>query len=144
MLEYMKKYIFLLIPLFLFYGCLSVDLYAKRQLKFVSSGEIIYPPQKSCHKIDLFFNGDVPEKEYEVIGEISGIVTDDIKPVLTAKARQSGGDGVIDIKISRELETLPSELKVEPGILQGEQLPVYTPGYSIEKFNINAKVIRYK
>lgn len=140
----MRKTAILLVTLFLLSGCLSVDLYAKRQLKFTNYAGTLYPPRPANHKVELFFNDDVPEQEYEVIGEVNGQITDDLRPVLMARARQVGGDGAIDIKISKELASKPSELRVEPGILQGEQVPVYTPGYSIEIFNVSAKIIKYK
>ena len=139
----MKRIIISLAVLFFACGCMPVDVYSRRQLTFSNYSQTTYPAKQKDYPVELYFD-DLPQKDYEIIGEISGKISDDIRPVLVARARQLGADGLTGIKITQEFKDKPANLSVSPGILPGQETPVYTPGFRVKIYNIKAKVFRYK
>ncbi|MBM3244821.1 MAG: hypothetical protein FJZ15_03415 [Candidatus Omnitrophica bacterium] len=132
----------LILVIFPLCGCMTAEKYAKRQVAFTNLTGINYPPRPKDYPIS-FFTSSAPSRPHDVIGKISGKTSEEVKEVMMAKARQVGGDGLIDINISRELVTRPADLKAHYDVTKGE-MPVYTPGYSVTIYSFSAKVIRYK
>jgi len=137
----MRKSILILIICVAIAGCAStksasneMETQAKRWINFVNYSATNYPPLPQEQLIDLFFQGS-PTKSYDVIGEINGSIEHDenIRPMLEARARQVGGNGVIDIQTSGESVSGPT-------VLLGH-IAVPT---SHRATNIKAKIIRYK
>lgn len=143
----MKKLIYLFILTILVSGCAMTDFYAKRQLSFINYSKNTYPPNKADYQIDLFFQ-DKPQKPYEVIGEIMGYVIHDknLRPILETKARQVGGDAVIDIETAMGARTdtgiTQQSVMDSNGDIVGT-IPVAQIS-SQKVINIKAKVIKYK
>lgn len=136
------RWIFSVLLIFLA-GCVSVDKYAQRQLAFKNYSQTEYAPKPENASVDLFFNGK-PQEKYEVIGEISGTVEKELRPILEARARQLGADAVIDIDTSVKRVDTPKNIKITPGIYQGQENVVVEPGSSTKIFNVRAKLIRYR
>lgn len=128
---------------FLLYGCLSVSAIADKDFVFTSYSKATYPPKPDNYPIKLFFL-DKPQGPYEILGDITASEIKDVNTELKMKARQVGGDGVIDIQIDKEIKTIPTDLEVKPANYPGEIAPVYTPGYSYQVYNVKGKVIRFK
>lgn len=124
-------------------GCSGVETAAKRGLSFHNYTQANYPAKSKDSAVKLFFNS-IPEKEYEVIGEVQGSFSGDIKEILEAKTRQVGGDGMIDIEVSSRLENAPDNLSVKMSDRPFGTTPVYNPGYSYKVYTVKAKVVRYK
>ena len=135
---------FFLISIIFVVGCAGVDAAAQKQLTFTGTDDTKYPAKPKNAPIDLFFSA-TPDKEYTVIGEVSGNIVGEPKEVLKAKARQVGADAVIITEISSKLESSPSRLGVEQRSRPADIItPVYTPGYSYKIYTVKAKVIKYK
>lgn len=124
-------------------GCGGAEIAAKRGISFKNYSQDVYPARAEDAPVDLFFK-DVPQKEYAVIGEINGTFSGDVNKILEAKARQVGGDGMIDIDVSSKIESTPDNLTVQTSSRPFETTPVFTPGYSYKTYTVKAKVIRYK
>jgi len=125
-------------------GCASVETAAKRELSFTAIGSAVYPAKPQDYPVDLFFN-ELPEKEYDVIGEVSGSIAGDPKELLKARARQAGGDGMIISELASKTETSPANLGIEQRSRPADIItPVYTPGYSYKVYTVKGKVIKYK
>lgn len=140
----MKKLIYPFVMALLISGC-STNFYASRQLNFVNYAKTTYPAQKDDCPIDLF-SQDKPQKPYEIIGEIMGFVVHgkNVRSMLEAKARQAGGDGVIDIVTSQGTmtdTTVKHEL-INPAESYETRPVAVTDSYTV--INIKAKVIKYK
>jgi len=100
----MRKTIIVLSILFL-YGC------GATLRNFVRSGTETYQPKPEDYDVLVFFEGDRPTKEFEVIGMVyaekeanTGIRWDVVKPekvieLLKEIARKQGADAIIDVKI---------------------------------------------
>lgn len=100
----MRKTLIVLSILFL-YGC------GATLRNFVRSGTEIYQPKPEDYDVLVFFKGDRPTKEFEVIGMVyaekeanTGIRWDVVKPekvieLLKEIARKQGADAIIDVKI---------------------------------------------
>lgn len=142
----MKRLIVLTVLILLTSGCASIDAIARRRLQFIGYSGAAYGPLPKEHQVDLFFEG-LPSKNYGVIGEIIGSADtgDDVRPLLEARARQVGGDGVINIslkaksKIGSEIVDVP--VTGRRGYIT--EVPISRP-YTYDVINIKAKVIRYK
>lgn len=133
----MRKTIYLLTICMAVCGCAStptIETYAKRQLSFINYSATNYPLLPKEQPIDLFFQGS-PTKPFDVIGEISGSISKDenIRPMLEAKTRQVGGNGIIDIQTS-------SGSVAGPIIFLGHMAVPTTQ----KAVGIKGKVIRYK
>ena len=125
-------------------GCVTVEASAQKQLNFTSANETKYPAKPRNAPVDLFFSS-VPEKEYVVIGEISGEFIGEPKEILKVRARQVGADAIIVTEISSRLESSPSKLGIEQRSRPADIIsPVYTPGYSYKIYTVKAKAICYK
>ena len=125
-------------------GCMSLDAYVQNRLEFTSYQEVSYPPYPNDREVELFFAGKKPQRDYDVIGELNGSLDKAFRPLLETRARQLGADALIDITVASEDVNVPKEIKVQPGIYQG-QMPVVTePGFSYRVYAIKAKAIRYK
>jgi len=100
----MRKTLIVLSILFL-YGC------GATLRNFVRSGTETYQPKPEDYDVLVFFEGDRPTKEFEVIGMVyaekeanTGIRWDVVKPekvieLLKEIARKQGADAIIDVKI---------------------------------------------
>ena len=142
----MKKLIALLVAILFVSGCASIDAIARRRLQFINYTGAAYAPQQKDYPVDLFFEGQ-PKKNYDIIGEIIGTADtgDDVRPMLEARTRQVGADGVINISL-RAKSKLTSEIVDVPvtgrrGYIT--EVPVSRP-YTYDVINIRAKVIKYK
>ncbi len=124
-------------------GCAGVEIAAKRGVDFTNYTQTAYPAKTKDSAVELFFNS-MPQKEYEIIGEVQGSFSGDVKEILEAKARQVGGDGMINIQVSAETKSTSDNLSVQTNNRPFETTPVYTPGYSYKIYTVKAKVIRYK
>jgi hypothetical protein len=143
----MKKLIIFILICTLLCCATTPEKAARRQLDFINYSKIDLPPQSKDYPIDLFFEGK-PQRNYEVIGQITGFVVHDynIKPMLEEKIRQVGGDGVIDIEIWTGYRTSSSSgVEHKFNIFTGkiDQVPV-TSVHSDKVINIKGKVIKYK
>jgi hypothetical protein len=141
----MRIMILLLIYIVIFSGCASMEMSARRQMKFINYSHTAYIPHSIDYPIDLFFSGK-PQKEYEVIGEILGVAAKDynLKPLLEVKTRQIGGDGVIDIEtqIGTEIATSVVEQTTLVNGKLGTSPVSVTHSYQV--INVKGKVIKYK
>ncbi len=120
---------------------------AKRQFKFINYTDNKYSPKPKDSPVELFFQ-DNPQKEYEVIGEITGYIEkeENIKPTISAKVRQVGGDGLIDIQTSEGSQAY-SRTHTQSNYDFSDNKYHNTPvshTYSANVTNIKGKVIRYK
>lgn len=100
----MRKTLIILSILFL-YGC------GATVRNFVKSGTGIYQPKPKDYNVLVFFEGDRPTEEFEVIGMIyaekeanTAIRWDVVKPekvieLLKEIARKQGADAIIEVKI---------------------------------------------
>lgn len=128
-------------------GCVTLDETAKEELTFSNYTGTFYEPKPQDYPVDLFFKGrqEGPQKDYEVIGEISGTIDEgyyDLGSLLSARARQVGGDGLADIELSADIEKESQVVDVKTGVYPGDTMPVLkTRSYEVSK--VKAKVIRY-
>lgn len=145
----MKKIFLAIIGLVLLVsGCVTLEETAKEQLTFSNYTGTFYEPKSQDYPVDLFFKNrpQGPEKDYEVIGELSGTIDEgyyDLGALLSARARQVGGDGLADIELSEDIEKETQVVDVKTGIYPGDTMPVLKTR-SYESSKIKAKVIRYK
>ena len=111
-----------------------METYAKRQISFINYSATNYPPLSKEDPVDLFFQGS-PTKSYDVIGEINGFIIKDenIRPMLEVRARQVGGNAVIDIQTG-------GGAVAGPVVFSGNMAIPTTRRVT----EIKAKVIRYK
>ena len=119
----MRKILIMLVVCAVLSGCATIA--AKRQVSFINYSKNFYSAHEKDYPIDLYFK-DIPQKPYEVIGDIIGYVVHDnnLRPLLETKARQIGADGVMDIET-----------------FMGTQID---DGTSYKVINIKAKAIKYK
>ena len=76
----------------------------EKQFKFISYADNAYTVKNNDATVDLFFTG-LPEKEYDIIGDIQGYVVyeNELRPMLDAKVRQVGGNGLMNIETLKML-----------------------------------------
>lgn len=106
----MKKLFVILLVCVVLSGCattMTMQERASRDISFVSYKDAKYEAKPDTATAELFFDNSKPTKPYDVIGEISGQIetADNIKPMLEARAKQVGGDGVIEIVIQATKHT---------------------------------------
>lgn len=132
--------------IFLASGCASIDTIARRRLQFINYTGAAYAPQQKNYPVDLFFEGQ-PKKNYDIIGEIIGTADtgDDVRPMLEARVKQVGGDGVINITLKAKSKITSEIVEVPVTGRRGyiTEVPVPRP-YTYDVINISAKVIKYK
>jgi hypothetical protein len=135
---------FCLALIFVSFGCLSIAL-ALDSLKVTKVGESSYPAKSKKEAVEVYLSGK-PEKEYEVIAQISGSFTGEPKDVLEAKTRKAGGDAVIITDLSVKIESEKSQMGIQQGSrpVAGGISPTYTPGYSYKVYTVKGVIIKYK
>lgn len=142
------KNLLLMVLCFGLVGCMvTPDMAAKRQLSFINYGKADYPPHENDYPIDLFFQG-APQKPYDVIGEVMGVVHHDknLRPMLESKARQVGADGVIDIQTSMGMVSGTSVAQQGVWNSSGNMvgtMPV-AQSFTARVINVQGKMIKYK
>jgi len=127
------------------FGSLESD--AKRQLKFINYSDNEHSPKPKDSPVELFFQNK-PQKDYEVIGEITGFIAQEknIRPALKIRVRQVGGDGLIDIQTSagsKAYSTTSSQSTYQSSTQTYINTPV-SRTHSMSVMNISGKVIKYK
>jgi len=140
-----KKIICLFILLALFSGCSNYASLARSNMGYISYTAQYYPAHPEDHYIELFFEGS-PEKEYISLGRIDGFVKKDkdIRPLLIEKARQAGGDAVIDIKVDYQKKDVAAAPAMSGGYHYNRaMISTYQPYETIEIYQISGVVIKY-
>ena len=142
----MKKIIcwFCFVTVIVSFGLLAVAS-AADSLKVTKVGTASYPTKSKKESVEVFLSGK-PDKEYEVIANISGSFTGEPKEVLEAKTRKAGGDAVIITDTSFKVESSKSQMGIQQGSRPGAGgiTPTYTPGYSYKVYTIKGIIIKYK
>lgn len=145
----MKKSIFItLVFLLVLYGCTTnYSSRARRDISFINYNDLLFPARLPNHYVELFFEGK-PTEEYISIGRIDGFIgnPEDVNPLLKERARQVGGDAVMDIKITYETKDVTSSFAV--GHTYGRRNwyhhGTYEPYYdTIETYKVSGTVIKY-
>ncbi len=140
------RIILLLVLCFNLSGCVSVESIARNDLNFVNLGPQLYPPTPKSAKVIVLFQSK-PHKDYELIGEITGIIRrgNKLRAVLAAKARQVGGDGVIDIDLARaDAENLAAAEQAQFNCSRNKARNSDTKVCFYDNLKIKAKIIKYK
>jgi hypothetical protein len=97
----------MLIPILVFAsGC------GATMVSFVPSGSDVYPPKPAGHDVQVFFEGDRPAREFQVLGMVYAekeantttrwdiIKPDEVIRLLKLEAAKHGADAIIDVRIS--------------------------------------------
>ena len=78
-------------------------LYAQRkEIEYVPYSGVEYEKKDKNAPIDLFYEDEQPTKKYKVLGKFIGFCNDgeDVNPTLRKRAREVGGDAVVNIELT--------------------------------------------